>query len=135
MESWRAHAGTALTVSVCLIPSLSAAAEVMPDTTTLICNFCEPSGGFDKGSHTKEHTLLSVRKISDEKEENEENEVLDTISALKVEVNDRINALHDRVGTEFRAIGEKVDTELRAMRDNLSRILQLLERNVVLRSE
>jgi hypothetical protein len=110
--------------------------------TTLICIFCDPPGGFNKGKHTQEHMLLSVRSKSEEKnEDDKDKKVLDTISGLETKVDSKLSemeatlhSLDDRIGAvdglltdRMNAVDEKIDQKFQIMDEKFSRIERLLE--------
>jgi hypothetical protein len=116
---------------------------------TLICMFCDPVGGFDKGQHKREHTLLSVRKGSGDKEgDGKGDEVLKTISALETKVDSklsemevtfgsldaRIGAINDRLTERMNATDENINQKLIALDEKFTRIEKLLEKLLTDRS-
>lgn len=109
----------------------------------LICMLCDPAGGFDKGNHKKEHTLLSVRNQADEEDTpEEENRVIQSIEMLESKMHGKLSeleatlgSLDGRLGTMevgFRermdAADERMDEKFKAMNDRFTRIELLLEK-------
>lgn len=109
----------------------------------MICTFCDPNGGFDKGKHKREHTLLSVRRIHEEEStEDDDNKVLNTVKALEQRVDGKLseleatlNTLDDRIGVlderfteRMGSMDDRIEARFRAMDDRFSRIEDLLEK-------
>jgi len=107
---------------------------------------CDPAGGFDKGNHKKEHTLLSVHKQAEEDDTpEEENRVLQSIEMLESKMrgklseleatldslDDRIGAMDNRFSERMNAADERIDEKFKAMDERFTRIEQLLEKILV----
>lgn len=117
---------------------------------------CDPEGGFNKGAHAKEHTLLHVRRTREEDQEaEEENKILSAVSALETKMEDklaplesRFNSLDEMVDSLDTKLAERVDymdrtndqrmktidQRMKSMEDRFTKIESLLERLVPDRS-
>lgn len=146
MEDSKVPVGTASTVAVS--PSTDSTVYIMTylicPGSTLICMTCDPSGGFDKGTHAKDHTLLYVRRTyKEEEEETEEENKLPTVitefdskeddklakvASTLSSLDDRLGALDVKLTERLDDMDRKVDLRLKSMEEKFAGIQSLLEK-------
>jgi len=109
-----------------------------PDTV-LVCYTCDPLGGFDKGKHKRDHTLLKVTTLVEgEKTTGDSSEVIKSVNTLESKVEGRFKEL----GTSLRSLqsvldnkmtppNASLDQRLKDMEDRFSRLEGLLEKFLV----
>jgi hypothetical protein len=87
----------------------------------LICKECEPHGGFDKGFHVKEHTLLTVYDTNVDRGHptNEENTIHQLIAALESKVNDKLELLTARMDS----LDERIERKFGRLETLLEQLL------------
>ena len=110
---------------------------------------CDPVGGFDRGHHKKDHTLVGIRAETTKNSpsgEDKDNVVLSSISNLESKVQARLSNMESTIdgrigGLKQEFIGrtdglekpiherfEALDGRFKAMDERFTRIEQLLER-------
>ena len=107
----------------------------------LVCADCDPPGGFDKGAHEKEHSLLNVRAMDEEEEEVDDIKILGSINESGAKVDGKLVSLHEslstlqggvdtldkRINTKIASLDDKFGERLKAMEQRFSRVEELLE--------